>query len=64
MDRTNYNQMDAQQLRDAYWSWRRIEHDASRFLDAEGFGIATRQVEKIERIADQRGIDLTGQTGA
>jgi hypothetical protein len=64
MDLTNYNQMDPQQLRDAYWSWRRVEYDASRFLDADGFGIATRQVEKIERIADQRRIDLSGQTGA
>jgi hypothetical protein len=65
MNRTNYNQMDAQQLRKAYRAWRKTMTDASRVSgEVVVFANATRHVEEIERIAAQRGINLHERTGA
>ena len=56
-----FDRMEPVMLVSVYWSWRRVEYDAHRLLDAKGFGKATRVVEMIERAADRRGIDLGGQ---
>jgi hypothetical protein len=65
MNRTNYNQMDAQQLRKAYRAWRKTMNDASRVRgEVVVFANATRHVEEIERIAAQQGINLHERTGA